>query len=161
MSDSDDSDCAPIVKVSSVILPTTWEVVPDNVDFIFKVKMNGVLGKWSKLGYTLKKGVSTILPSYWRFAFVIFRFLLKLIFKSLIGQLLWFLGMKFIFTRLLEPEITGKVGKKEKGCWKFYGNSLGSQKTQNRLLWGNHPNLPSLTGFELWWLPLFIWWNLS
>ena len=58
MSDSDDSDCAPIVKVSSVILPTTWEVVPDNVDFIFKVKMNGVLGKWSKLGYTLKKGVS-------------------------------------------------------------------------------------------------------
>ena len=57
MSDSSDSDCDAIKKVSSGTFPRVWEEVPDNEDFLFKLKLNGAGGKWSKLCYTLKKGV--------------------------------------------------------------------------------------------------------
>ena len=53
MTDESDSDCDTIQKVSSVTLPPMWEEVPDNVDFIFKVKLNGVGGKWTKLGLAI------------------------------------------------------------------------------------------------------------
>ena len=58
MSDTNDCDCDTIKKVSSVTLPHVWEKVSDNEDLIFKIKMNGVGRNWSKLGHTLKKGVS-------------------------------------------------------------------------------------------------------
>ena len=58
MSDSNDSDCDAIVKVSSITLPHAWDEVPDNEDLIFKLKLNGAGGNWSKLAYTLKQGVS-------------------------------------------------------------------------------------------------------
>ena len=56
MSDSDD-DCVPLKRVNSVTLPLEWEKVPNNADFIFKVKLVEMGGKWWKLAYKLKKGV--------------------------------------------------------------------------------------------------------
>ena len=56
MSDSDD-DCVPLKRVNSVTLPLEWEEVPSNTDFIFKVKLVDMGGKWCKLAYKLKKGV--------------------------------------------------------------------------------------------------------
>jgi hypothetical protein len=56
MSDSDSDCCGPIKKVSSVTAaPVVWDTVPGNEDFTFKVKVEG---KWTMLGYTLKKGVT-------------------------------------------------------------------------------------------------------
>jgi len=92
MSDSDDSDCGPPKKVGSGTQFTGWDIVPENTDFIFKIKLDGT--KWTKLAYTLKKGVT--LP-----------------YNPVIE------GVEFKFTNHLEPEVAGQVGKKEKGYWKF------------------------------------------
>ena len=124
MTDSDDSDCAPLVKVRSVSLPTSWEEVPKDIDFVFKVKLCGQSGKWSKLGYTLRKGVSLPYSPIISGLNLIISFLHKKLFKCVMVKLFLFLGMQFTFNHHLEPEVYGKVGRKEKGCWKFEGNQI-------------------------------------
>ena len=59
MSDSD-SD-GELIRVSSTPLPPTkWDKVPYDIDFKFKLRLNGPAGRRKRRIYTLKKGV--ILP---------------------------------------------------------------------------------------------------
>ena len=67
--------------------------------------MNGAGGNWSKLGYTYFPVIEGLV--------------LNLQFRPDLAFINT--GMQFTFTKHLEPEISGKVGKKEKGYWKFEG----------------------------------------
>ena len=113
MSDSDSDDGAPLKRVCSVSSPTVWDFVPEETDFKFKFKAQRK--KSVRLLYTLKKGTSlpytaTIQGKNWCRLFFPFLYIL-------IADI----ADKVTFSKAVQPEVEGKVVRKDGEFWIIEG----------------------------------------